>query len=89
MDHVDGELRLLSGPQTGLRFGIIDVSENWLTLDRPLASDVLIGAPAELREGCDHTLTTCAGRFENARNFRGEPFLPGNDLLARYGRAAG
>ncbi|MEO0871962.1 MAG: phage BR0599 family protein, partial [Pseudomonadota bacterium] len=28
-------------------------------------------------------------RFGNAHNFRGEPFLPGNDLLARYGRSSG
>ncbi|HKR91916.1 phage BR0599 family protein, partial [Novosphingobium sp.] len=33
---------------------------------------------------CDHTLNTCAARFSNAANFRGEPFLPGNDLLVRY-----
>jgi hypothetical protein len=45
-----------------------------------------IGTKAELIEGCDHTITTCATRFGNAVNFRGEPFLPGNDLLARYGR---
>jgi hypothetical protein len=38
-----------------------------------------------LREGCDHTLPTCAERFANAVNFQGEPFLPGNDLVVRYG----
>ena len=37
-----------------------------------------------LREGCDRTLQTCATRFGNAVNFQGEPFLPGNDLVARY-----
>ncbi len=82
---VDGQLRLLDGPQTGIGFGILDTSGPWLTLDRPLASETVIGTRAELREGCDHTLATCAGRFANAVNFRGEPFLPGNDLLARYG----
>jgi|GEM_PF-6257398 len=30
------------------------------------------------------TLQTCAQRFANAVNFRGEPFVPGNDLVARY-----
>ncbi|MFN7158060.1 MAG: phage BR0599 family protein, partial [Erythrobacter cryptus] len=44
------------------------------------------GTRIELREGCDHTIATCAARFANAINFRGEPFLPGNDLLARYGQ---
>lgn len=88
-DLIDGQLRFLQGPQTGMVFGVVDVAGSWLTLDRPLASDVPLNTPVELREGCDHTLATCAGRFANAHNFRGEPFLPGNDLLTRYGRSSG
>ncbi|MEM7688583.1 MAG: DUF2163 domain-containing protein [Pseudomonadota bacterium] len=86
---VDGQLRLLDGPQTGLVFGVIDADEGWLTLDHPLAQGIEIGTALELREGCDHTLATCATRFGNVANFRGEPFLPGNDLLTRYGRGSG
>ncbi len=85
-DFIDGQARLLSGPQTGLVFGVLDVEGSWLTLDRPILSGTPLGARVELREGCDHTLSTCASRFGNARNFRGEPYLPGNDLLSRYGR---
>ncbi len=40
----------------------------------------------EVLEGCDKRLATCATRFLNAGNFRGEPHLPGNDLLVRYAR---
>lgn len=85
-DHVDGQVRFLDGPQTGAVFGILSANGEWLTLDRPLGEAVVTGIPAELREGCDHTLGTCSSRFGNAVNFRGEPFLPGNDLLARYGQ---
>jgi uncharacterized phage protein (TIGR02218 family) len=88
-DFIDGQIRLLDGPQTGLVFGILDVESGWLTLDRPLAPGTIAGVRAELRQGCDHTLATCADRFENALNFRGEPFLPGNDLLSRYGQPSG
>ena len=84
--HIDGRLRFMAGPQTGVVFGIIDAEEDWLLLDRPLAAGTPLGSRAELREGCDHTIATCAARFANAANFRGEPFLPGNDLLARYGQ---
>ena len=42
------------------------------------------GVRVRLTEGCDKSLATCAGRFANAANFRGEPHLPGNDLLTRY-----
>ncbi len=83
---VDGRLRFLAGPQTGIRFDIIDADGDWLLLDRPLARGTAPGTRAELTEGCDHTIATCAARFDNAINFRGEPFLPGNDLLSRYGQ---
>lgn len=86
MAHVDGRLRFMAGPQTGVAFGIIDAAEEWLVLDRPLVAGTSPGTRTELREGCDHTIATCSGRFGNAANFRGEPFLPGNDLLARYGQ---
>lgn len=85
-DHVDGRLRFMAGPQTGVAFGVIDADSEWLVLDRPLVEGTLPGTRAELREGCDHTIATCSGRFANGANFRGEPFLPGNDLLARYGQ---
>ena len=42
------------------------------------------GTRALVQEGCDRTLATCATRFGNAVNFQGEPFLPGNDLVARH-----
>lgn len=88
-DYIDGQVRFLDGPQTGVIFGIVNASQNGLTLDRQLVEGTEIGTRAELREGCDHTLPTCAQRFSNAANFRGEPFLPGNDLLTRYGQSAG
>ncbi len=85
-DHIDGLVRFRDGPQTGISFGIVSADGDWLMLDRPLVEGTAIGTLAELREGCDHTIGACSGRFGNARNFRGEPFLPGNDLLTRYGR---
>jgi len=84
---IDGQIRMLAGPQTGLAFGIIEAAGSWITLDRPILAPIPAGTRLELREGCDHTLTTCSSRFGNAKNFRGEPFLPGNDLLSRYGRS--
>lgn len=87
--YVDGQLRFLEGPQTGIPFGILSVTGASMTLDRPLSERVRPGTRAEIRQGCDHTFDTCSTRFNNAVNFRGEPFLPGNDLLARYGQGGG
>lgn len=88
-DYLDGQIRFLDGPQTGIAFAIVGTDSNWLALDRPLSDGLANGTAAEIVQGCDHTLTTCANRFDNALNFRGEPFLPGNDLLARYGQGLG
>lgn len=81
---VQGSLRWISGTNAGLGANIIGRAGAALQID-----GLLLGAPspgdrAVLIEGCDKTLATCAGRFGNAINFRGEPHLPGNDLLTRF-----
>ncbi len=81
---LDGSLRWLDGPQAGLAMEVIEAGEDGLLLDIALDPALEPGARALLREGCDHTLATCAARFANSANFQGEPFLPGNDVLARY-----
>ena len=83
-----GTLRWLDGPLAGLTSEILDADGVELILDTLPAEELLPGTRLLVREGCDHTLATCAGRFGNAVNFRGEPFLPGNDLLTRYPSSA-
>jgi len=79
-----GELRWFDGPHAGTRMQIIDLTEAGLVLDTPLSHELETGLAVSLKEGCDRTFATCRDRFANAINFQGEPFLPGNDLLARY-----
>lgn len=83
-DFIFGRLRWLNGPQTGISSIILANGPAGLVLDTPLPDTAVIGQTVELREGCDRRLATCTTRFANAVNFQGEPFLPGNDLLARY-----
>jgi len=77
-----GRLRWISGANSGLEARILSSSGTQLTLRRPPHFDAV--GRVLLVEGCDRTLATCAGRFGNALNFRGEPYLPGIDLLTRY-----
>ncbi len=79
-----GKLRLLDGKNTGLAADIIANGATVVTLARSPHFPVASGAMIELIEGCDKRLETCATRFGNAINFRGEPHLPGNDILTRY-----
>ncbi|WP_120076390.1 DUF2163 domain-containing protein [Aurantiacibacter odishensis] len=79
-----GQVRWIDGPHSGITMHVVDVLGGLLVLDQSIATDLAAGHRAYLREGCDHTIETCANRFGNAANFQGEPFLPGNDLLTRY-----
>lgn len=83
-NFLSGHLRWIDGPLTGQTVEIAAVAGNQLTLAMPLDQAIPTGSRVFLREGCDRTVATCASRFANAENFRGEPFLPGNDLIARY-----
>ena len=81
--YAGGELRWLDGSLAGLGATVLAANASGLMLDRSVQG-VEPGMRALLREGCDHTIATCAARFGNAENFQGEPFLPGTDLLAHY-----
>ena len=81
---VFGTVRWLDGAATGLRHTVLAADNGILILDGTIPAGVGPGTRAELREGCDRTIATCSSRFDNAVNFRGEPFLPGNDMVARY-----
>lgn len=79
-----GHIRFTSGPNCGLRYMIIDGADDLIHLADQPASPVALGDRALLTQGCDKNFATCRRRFANSLNFRGEPHLPGNDLLTRY-----
>ena len=79
-----GGVRWISGENSGLASAILSSSGNRLTLREPPAFAVHPGTRIEITEGCNRLFATCRDRFGNAENFRGEPHLPGNDLLTRY-----
>jgi uncharacterized phage protein (TIGR02218 family) len=83
-----GRLRWLGGLNSGLESGILASAGNVLTLRDPPPLASTAGDLVEIAEGCDKRFPTCSGRFANAENFRGEPHLPGMDLLTRYAGAS-
>ena len=82
-DFLFGAIRWIEGPLAGMTSQILS-TENGFAIDHTPDEPIPVGTRALLHEGCDHLLTTCSNRFDNAINFQGEPFLPGNDLLAQY-----
>ena len=79
-----GRLRWISGENSGLESAVLSSLGSRLTLREAPAFSPLVGALVEIGEGCDRSFATCVTRFTNAANFRGEPHLPGIDLLTRY-----
>jgi len=79
-----GTLRWLTGANGGIVQAVIDNGTDEVVLADPPPFAVEPGTLALLTEGCDRQLGTCRARFGNAVNFRGEPYLPGTDLLTRY-----
>ena len=79
-----GRLTWFGGANAGLGAMIARSEENRVRLTAAPAFAVEGRPLIELVEGCDKRLETCLSRFGNVVNFRGEPFLPGIDLLTRY-----
>lgn len=79
-----GRLRWMSGEGRGLEGAISQSAGAMLTLRMTPAFPVAPGTLVEITEGCDKSVATCRARFANVANFRGEPYLPGIDLLTRY-----
>ena len=79
-----GRLRWLSGGNNGLESELVSSQGPVLRLREPPPFDPAAGDLVEISEGCDKRFDTCRMRFSNSANFRGEPYLPGMDLLTRY-----
>lgn len=77
-------MRALEGANAGIDARIAAAGGATIELFEPLPFGLAIGTRVEIRAGCDKRFETCAGRFANAPNFRGEPHVPGGDVLTRF-----
>jgi uncharacterized phage protein (TIGR02218 family) len=50
-------------------------------LQQPMPNDVQIGDTFQVYAGCDKSLATCRDKFDNVVNFRGFPYVPGQDRM--------
>lgn len=80
-----GYVKWLSGLNKGLSMEV----KEWLsasdkvTLFLKMRNSVQVGDIFEITPGCDRSIYTCFNKFDNAANFRGEPYCPGQDTLLR------
>lgn len=76
-----GEIQWLTGANAGRRMEIKEFSNKQITLVLPMPNTVTVGDTFNAIAGCDKTIGTCIARFNNAVNFRGEPYVPGMDKM--------
>ena len=83
-DFLWGRARFFTGGNCGLVSVVVAADGDQIELRDTARAEIRAGDRIELRHGCDKSFATCTTRFANGANFRGEPHLPGNDLLTRY-----
>jgi uncharacterized phage protein (TIGR02218 family) len=76
-----GEIRWLTGANAGRKMEIKEFSNTQFTLALPMPNALAAGDTFTAIAGCDKTFSTCVAKFNNAVNFRGEPFVPGMDKV--------
>jgi len=84
----DGKLAWTSGANQGramevkrhARSAAATSLELWQAMSEPVAP----GDTFTVTAGCDKQFATCRAKFANALNFRGFPYMPGNDAMLSY-----
>jgi len=59
-----------------------------IELWQSMSEAVGVGDSFTITAGCDKQFATCKAKFANAINFRGFPYMPGNDAVLSYPAAA-
>jgi uncharacterized phage protein (TIGR02218 family) len=71
--------RAMEVKRHALADGIVTI-ELWQSMSETIAS----GDGFALTAGCDKQFATCKTKFTNQTNFRGFPYMPGNDAVLAY-----
>ena len=77
-----------SGNNSGRGLEVRDFTEGAgsqvIELFTDMPFNIVIGDKLRIFAGCDKTFSICISKFDNAINFVGEPFVPGEDIFGQY-----
>ncbi len=80
-DFTGGLLSFTSGANAGRAAEVKRQTAGSIELWQAMSEIVAAGDTFSVTPGCDKQFATCRARFGNAVNFRGFPFMPGNDAV--------
>lgn len=88
-----GTFERTTGANAGRRAEVLghDVTDGIavLTLLEAPVRTIAEGDASTVRAGCDKRMETCGAKFANTANFRGFPYIPGQDTILRYATKEG
>jgi uncharacterized phage protein (TIGR02218 family) len=76
-----GTVTFTSGANQNITREIKRFDTKTFTSFQPWPYPIAVGDSYSAVAGCDKTLSSCIGTFNNAVNFRGEPHVPGTDAM--------
>lgn len=84
-NYIGGTVRFVAGANSGRSMEIIDYDSDTgvVTLFEALPYEPSVGDTLKIAQGCDKRKETCV-QYENLINFRGEPYVPGQDEFLSY-----
>ncbi|MEK6733599.1 MAG: DUF2163 domain-containing protein [Pseudomonadota bacterium] len=77
-----GILTFTSGKNKNKKITVTGFRDSKITLDYVYGLNFSVGDEYNITAGCDKSLDCCISKFNNAINFRGEPFIPNRHQLA-------
>ena len=84
-----GVVNWLTGSNAGREMEVKRHVGGALELYLPMPGELIAGDTFSVTAGCDLAHSTCAEKFGNIPNFRGEPVIPGTDLLTESASVRG
>lgn len=83
--YIGGRITFTSGPNAGRVMEIIDFNDTTgeVTVFEAFPYEISVGDRFTITQGCDKMFATCQS-YNNEKNFRGEPDVPGQDSLFNY-----
>lgn len=80
-----GVVTWLTGLNEGLSMEVAEQAAGDVRLFLEMPYAIEVGDTYEISAGCDKAIGTCKNKFNNVVNFRGEPYVPGNDAILAGG----